>query len=87
MADVKNTKVIAHPSTGLVRTLNIIAALLTVASIVVQTLVPILQQTSKRKAEKEGLETAMLVTIVGIIGRSLPTLLREIRNLREQMES
>ena len=69
------------------RTLNISAALLTVASIIVQTLVPILQQTNKRKTEKEGLEIAMLVTILGIIGRFSADLLREIRNLREQMAS
>ncbi len=85
MAKVKNTKVIEYPSTGLVRTLNVLAAVLTVLSIVVQTLVPILQQMGKRKSEKEGLETAMLVTILGIIVRSAPTLMREIRNLREQL--
>ena len=87
MANVKNTKVIEYPSSDLVRTLNIIAAVLTVLSIIVQTLVPILQQMGKRKSEKEGLETAVMLSILGIIARSLPTLVRELRNLRDQMGS
>ncbi len=87
MADVKNTKVIEYPSTNLVRTLNIVAAVLTVLSIIVQTLVPILQQTGKRKSEKEGLEGAVMLSVLGVLARSIPTLLREIKNLREQMAS
>jgi len=87
VADVKNTKVIEYPSTNLVRTLNIVAAVLTVLSIIVQTLVPILQQTGKRKSEKEGLEGAVMLSVLGVLARSIPTLLREIKNLREQMAS
>ncbi len=87
MADVKNTKVIEYPSTNLVRTLNIVAAVLTVLSIIVQTVVPILQQTGKRKSEKEGLEGAVMLSVLGVLARSIPTLLREIKNLREQMAS
>jgi hypothetical protein len=87
VADVKNTKVVEYPSSDIVRLLNIVAAVLTVLSIIVQTLVPILQQMGKRKPEREGLETAMLLTIVGIVARSVPTLVREIKNLRQQMAS
>jgi len=87
VADVKNTKVIEYPSTNLVRTLNIVAAVLTVLSIIVQTVVPILQQTGKRKSEKEGLEGAVMLSVLGVLARSIPTLLREIKNLREQMAS
>jgi hypothetical protein len=85
VADVKNTKVIDYPSSDLVRTLNIVLAALTVLTIAVRVLVAILQQMNKRAPAKEGLETAILISVVGTIARSLPALVREIRNLREQL--
>jgi hypothetical protein len=78
---------IQYPSSKLVKYLNLLAASLGIASILLDVAVPIAQQMGKKKPAKEGLERAISVTIFFTAIRTLPRLFREVRKLRAQMET
>lgn len=78
---------IQYPSSSLVKYLNIVAAGLGIASTVLDAMVPIAQQLGKRKQAKQGLETAIRMTILFTIVRTVPRLFREVRKLRAQLST
>lgn len=86
MADVKETEPVPYPSANRVRTLSIIAAALSAAAIAAQTAVVIMQQTSKSKAEKAGLEGAIRMTIMVSLVRAVPSILSEIRTINRELQ-
>jgi hypothetical protein len=76
---------IQYPSSALVKNLNILAAALGIASIVLDAAVPIAQQIGKKKEAKEGLERAISTVLLLAVIRTVPRLIRETRKLRAQM--
>jgi hypothetical protein len=78
---------IQFPSSALVKYLNIIAAALGIVSIVLDAVVPVAQQVGKRQQAKEGLESAIRMTIMFAIIRTVPRLFREVRKLRAQLDT
>jgi len=85
MAAIRETKPVEFPSSQLVRRLNIAAGILTAAAIAAQAGVEILQQTSKSKAEKAGLETAVRLDIAVTLARAVPSLLSQIRTISTEL--
>jgi|GEM_PF-1617238 len=77
---------IQYPSSKLVKYLNLIAASVGIASIVLDAAVPIVQQMGKKKEAKEGLERAISLSLLFVAIRTLPRLIREVRKLRAQMD-
>lgn len=76
---------IKYPSSALVKYLNVVAAVLGIISIVLDAVVPIAQQLGKRKQAKAGLESAIRVTLLLTVIRTVPRLFREVRKLRAQL--
>lgn len=85
MADVNETQPVKYPSSAAVRRLSIAASALTVAAIAAQAAVKILQQTSKSKAERAGLEGAVRMTIAVTLAKAVPSLLSEVRTLSREL--
>ena len=85
MVAAKSDGEIRYPSSKLVKNLNILAAGLGIASIVLDAVVPVVQQVGKKKQAKEGLERAISVMIFFTAIRTVPRLIREIRKLRAQI--
>jgi len=78
---------IQYPSSSLVKYLNIVAALLGIVSIVLDAVVPVVQQVGKQKQAKSGLERAITLTILLTVIRTVPRLIREVRKLRAQVRT
>jgi hypothetical protein len=76
---------IQYPSSGLVKYLNIVAAGLGIASIALDAVVPIAQQLGKRKQARAGLESAIRMTILLTLIRTVPRLFGQVRKLRAQL--
>jgi hypothetical protein len=78
---------IQYPSSSLVKYLNIVAAALGIVSTVLDAVVPIAQQLGKRKQAKQGLESAIRMTILLTIIRTVPRLFGQVRKLRAQLST
>ena len=76
---------IQYPSSKLVKNLNVLAAGLGIASIVLDAVVPVAQQIGKKKQAKDGLERAISMMIFFTAIRTVPRLIREVRKLRAQI--
>jgi hypothetical protein len=85
MAAVRETKPLAFPSSTMVHRLHIAAGVLTAAAIAAQAAVDILQQTSKSKAEKAGLESAIRLDIAVTLARAVPSVLSQIRTVSTEL--
>jgi hypothetical protein len=78
---------IQYPSSSLVKYLNILAAVLGIVSTVLDGVVPLAQQVGKKKQAKAGLESAIRMTVLFTIIRTVPRLFRDIRKLRAQLQA
>jgi hypothetical protein len=78
---------IQYPSSSLVKYLNIIAAALGIASVVLDAAVPIVQQLGKKKQARSGLERAIAMTVLFTLIRTVPRMFREVRKLRAQIDT
>jgi hypothetical protein len=85
MAGVSEIKPLKFPSSQMVRRLNIAAAVLTAAAIAAQAGVEVLQQTSKSKTEKAGLESAVRLSIAVTLAKAVPSLLSQIRTISTEL--
>ncbi len=88
MADinVKETTPVKYPSADLVRTLSIVAAVLSAAAIAAQAAVSIMQQFSKTKVEKAGIEGAVRMSIAVTLARAIPSVLSEVRTINRELQ-
>ena len=85
MADVSETQPVKYPSSNFVRRLNVMASALTLGAIAAQAAVKVLQQTSKSKAERAGLEGAVRLTIASTLARAVPAILSEVRTISREL--
>ena len=85
MASVGNTRMFKYPSTSLVRKMSIAAAALSAAAVAAQAAAAVAQQLGKTDREKSGLEGAVRMTIALTLAKAVPTLLKEIRTISEEM--
>ena len=85
MASVGNTRTFKYPSTSFVRKLSIAAAALSAAAVAAEAAAVVAQQLGKSDREKSGLEGAVRMTIALTLAKAMPTLLKEIRTISEQM--
>lgn len=81
----KGSGEIQHPSSNLVKYLNVLAAGIGIVALVLDAAVPVAQQLGKRKEAKEGLERAINMTILLALIRTVPQLFRQIRKLQAQL--
>jgi hypothetical protein len=85
MADVSETRPVKYPSSQTVQWLNIAASALTAAAIAAQAAVKVVQQTSKSRAERAGLEGAVRLTIAATLARAVPSILSEVRTISREL--
>ena len=84
--NIHDVEPVSYPSSNIVRTLSIAAAALSAATIATEAAVVILQQTSKTKREKSGLEGAIRMTIMVTLARAVPGILSEIRTINRERQ-
>ncbi len=85
MPDVKETQPVKYPSGSFVRTLSIVAAALSAAAIAAQAAVAVMQQLTKSKPEKAGLEGAIRMTVAVTLARAVPSILSEVRTINREL--
>jgi len=78
---------IQYPSSPLVKYLNVLAVGLTIAGVVLDAALPILQQVGKNKQAKSGLEKAIGMTIFFTLIRTVPRLFSQTKKLRAQLQA
>lgn len=80
------TKQIEYPSSPLVRRLNTVVLVLSFVLGLIETLTAILQQAQKSRQAKDGIQTALLLTVAGVLVRRLPGHIRQARAVRTQLQ-
>ncbi len=76
---------IQHPTSGVVKYLNLAAATVTVISVVLDAAVPVAKQLTKDKQAKAGLERAISMTVLFTLVRTVPRFVGAVRTFRQQL--